>query len=104
MYIFCIYFYYNLILYNRELVYYIFYDEYRRRTHRKKTADDKGKESNMVSEAKPGILSMDRIRAVDAAAYRRRIEAETPAQYQAGLEMQPLIVERQTPIQAEARR
>ncbi|GBM87652.1 hypothetical protein AVEN_97243-1 [Araneus ventricosus] len=28
----------------------------------------------------PGILSMDRIRAVDAAAYGRRIEAETPSQ------------------------
>ncbi|GBN35034.1 hypothetical protein AVEN_129145-1 [Araneus ventricosus] len=35
----------------------------------------------MVSEAKPGIAG--RIRAVDAAAYRRCIEAETPAQSQA---------------------
>ncbi|GBN77532.1 hypothetical protein AVEN_5828-1 [Araneus ventricosus] len=57
-----------------------FYDEYRRRTHRKKTADDKGKESKMVSEAKPGIAG---IRALDASAYRRRIEAETTAQSQA---------------------
>ncbi|GBM82728.1 hypothetical protein AVEN_183168-1 [Araneus ventricosus] len=30
--------------------------------------------------------SLDRIRAVDAAAYRRRIEAQTPAQSQARLE------------------
>ncbi|GBO34290.1 hypothetical protein AVEN_166295-1 [Araneus ventricosus] len=42
--------------------------------------DDKGKESKVVSEAKPGIAG---IRAVDAAAYRRRIEAETTAQSQA---------------------
>ncbi|GBL82072.1 hypothetical protein AVEN_50634-1 [Araneus ventricosus] len=39
------------------------------------------KESKIVSEAKQEFL--DRIRAVDAAAYKRRIEAETPAQFQA---------------------
>ncbi|GBN64272.1 hypothetical protein AVEN_9257-1 [Araneus ventricosus] len=44
-------------------------------------ADDRGKESKMVSEASQE--SLDRIRAVDAAAYRRRIGAETPAQSQA---------------------
>ncbi|GBM12844.1 hypothetical protein AVEN_114935-1 [Araneus ventricosus] len=51
---------------------------------------------------------LDRIRAVDAAAYRRRIEVETPAQSQARRERDAVAhsrrIERQTPDQAQARR
>ncbi|GBL78338.1 hypothetical protein AVEN_42867-1 [Araneus ventricosus] len=50
--------------------------------------------------------SLDRIRAVDAAAYRRRIEAETSAQSQARQERDAAAhsrrIERQTPYQAQA--
>ncbi|GBM41091.1 hypothetical protein AVEN_28862-1 [Araneus ventricosus] len=52
--------------------------------------------------------SLDRIRAVDVAAYRRHIEAETPAQSQARRERDAAAhsrrIERHTPDQAEARR
>ncbi|GBM76527.1 hypothetical protein AVEN_81704-1, partial [Araneus ventricosus] len=71
--------------------YYIFYDEYRRRTHRKKTADDKGKESKMVSEAKPGIAGQD-----SCSRCSRLLEDISKPKLQLNLklaekEMQPLI-------------
>ncbi|GBM76222.1 hypothetical protein AVEN_86431-1 [Araneus ventricosus] len=50
--------------------------------------------------------SLDRIRAVDAAAYRRHIEAETPAQARRERDAaeHSCRIERQTPDQAQARR
>ncbi|GBM28786.1 hypothetical protein AVEN_130495-1 [Araneus ventricosus] len=70
--------------------------------HRKKTADDKGKESRWL--ARQRLESLDRIRAIDAAAYRRRIEVEFPAQSEARRERDAAAhscsIKRQTPDQA----
>ncbi|GBM26257.1 hypothetical protein AVEN_22804-1 [Araneus ventricosus] len=61
----------------------------------------------MVSE-RQSQESLDRIRAVNAAAYRRRTKAETPSQAQNRQEIHPeqqrLYIEIQTPAQSQTRR
>ncbi|GBO39357.1 hypothetical protein AVEN_9319-1, partial [Araneus ventricosus] len=60
-------------------------------------ADDKEKESKMVSEAKPGIAEQDRVE--DSAAYIKRIEGETPARRERDATAHIRRIERQTPDQ-----